>query len=384
MANPEHVALVQQGARVIAAWRETHPGTRLDLEQANLEGMHLRGVNLQGANLQQARLQEADLEGANLQQASLRAAYLVGASLQHARLQQARLVRANLEQARLQWARLHKAHLHGAYLQEAHLQEANLQGAYLLWTYLVGAHLDGARLEQADLQWANLQHANLAGAQLQEANLHEVVLGYTTFDNTNLNGTWGLDTCRHQDTSSLDLATLAQSGVLPESFLRGCGWSEALIGSIAGLLQEQPWQPVIERSVAFPPACYQAGLAMLTYCGTLLHQQHPDIPTTIRIEQAGLIVRLLVEAPAAQRDTVEQTLQAYGLVVAGQQTPDALLVDPLQTQRLQQKLASIETEWRRMHDGFSPPAPPGAPEILPVAEVLPQLRQLVGNALCDL
>jgi hypothetical protein len=135
--------------------------------------------------------------------------------------------------------------------------------------------------------------------------------------------------------------------------------------------------------MAFPPAYYQAGLVLLACCGTLLHQQHPDMPMKIRIEQADLVVRLLVEIPAAYCGTVEQTLQAYGLVVAGQQTPDALLVDPLHAWQLQQKLVGLETEWYRMYDEFSQPTLPGAPQILPVAEGLHQLRQLVGNALGD-
>jgi hypothetical protein len=62
---------------------------------------------------------------------------------------------------------------------------------------------------------------------LQAANLHESVLGRTIFDRTNLSGALGLDTCRHQCLSALDHGTLAQSGNLPESFLRGCGWSKS-------------------------------------------------------------------------------------------------------------------------------------------------------------
>lgn len=36
MANPEHVALVKKGAESFAAWRESHPTTRLDLAGADL------------------------------------------------------------------------------------------------------------------------------------------------------------------------------------------------------------------------------------------------------------------------------------------------------------------------------------------------------------
>jgi uncharacterized protein YjbI with pentapeptide repeats len=177
MAHPEHVALVQQGATAIAAWRDAHPGERLHLAEADLAGANLRGANLHGARLSGAILDGADLVGVNLQQADLRAASLVEADLTGARLQHASLVRAHLARARLPWARLPRAHLHGAHLHEAHLQEANLQRAYLVGTDLSGADLHGAYLERADLQWANLQETNLRGARLQEANLHESVVG---------------------------------------------------------------------------------------------------------------------------------------------------------------------------------------------------------------
>ena len=66
MANPAHVAFVQQGAAAMTAWREGHPEARLDLEKAALQGLNLRGVTLQGA-----QLHEADLAGANLERADL-------------------------------------------------------------------------------------------------------------------------------------------------------------------------------------------------------------------------------------------------------------------------------------------------------------------------
>ena len=89
--------------------------------------------------------------------------------------------------------------------------------------------MEGAHLEGANLQWANLQEAHLERAHLQETNLQETVLGHTTFEDTNLKEARGLETCRHQGASTLDFGTLAKSGILPESFLRGCGWPEDLI-----------------------------------------------------------------------------------------------------------------------------------------------------------
>jgi uncharacterized protein YjbI with pentapeptide repeats len=239
LAHPEHVALVQQGAAAIIAWREAHPGERLYLAEADLSGANLRGANLHGARLAGAVLDGADLVGANLQWADLRAASLVEANLTGARLQHASLVRAHLARARLSWAHVPRAHLHGAHLRQAHLQRANLQWAYLVGADLSGADLRGADLERADLQWANLQETLLTGARLREANLHESIMGSTVFGHTHLHGAQGLHTCRHQAPSSLDVGTCACSGSLPADFLRGCGWSDAQVASLVGHLQDR-------------------------------------------------------------------------------------------------------------------------------------------------
>lgn len=383
-ARPEHVELVQQGTAAIAAWRDAHPGERLYLAQADLAGANLRGANLQGARLSEASLDGADLVGANLQQADLRAASLVEADLTGARLQHASLVRANLARARLPWARLLRAHLHGAYLHAAHLQEANLQQASLVSTNLVGADLCRAYLERADIQWANLQETILRGVRLHEANLHESVMGSTIFGHTHLLGARGLDTCRHQATSPLDVGTLACSGSLPANFLRGCGWSDALLDSLAGRLLEPPMLACIERSLVLPVAYQPVGLYLLTCVGSILRQQHPDISIHCRLAHIGPMIRLLVETPLGTRETVEQTLQAYGGVVAGTQPPEAWLVDPVQANHLRQHLEVAATALR-LTDNISLQSEP-LDVLLPLAatERLRHLRQLVGNALHDL
>lgn len=344
MAHPEHVSLVRQGATAIAAWREAHPGERLRLAQADLAGVDLRGANLHGARLSDAILDGADLVGANLQQADLRAASLVEADLTGARLQHASLVRAHLARARLLWARLLRAHLHGAHLHQAHLQEANLQRAYLVGTDLSGANLRGAYLERADLQWANLQETVLRGARLQEANLHESVVGSTIFGHTQLHDARGLDTCRHQAPSLLDIGTYACSGSLPVAFLRGCGWSETLSASLAGRFQEPSVSACIERSLALPTSYQEAGLLLLTSVSTVLCQQHPDISISCRHTHSGPMVRLLVDTPRGVRDVVEQTLQAYGGGMAEHQPSTAWLYNSGHAPHLRQLVGNALRE----------------------------------------
>jgi hypothetical protein len=96
MANPDHVAIVKQGAGRIRQWREKHLYETLDLRNADLDRANLQGANLQGATLQGAILTAANLQGATL----------VGATLQDADLGE-----ANLHSANLAWVRkAHKAY----------------------------------------------------------------------------------------------------------------------------------------------------------------------------------------------------------------------------------------------------------------------------------
>jgi hypothetical protein len=76
MANPEHLAILQQGVEKWNGWREANrdvkPDREADLTEANLSFADLSGANLTAASLNPAaklhgtNLSEADLNGANL------------------------------------------------------------------------------------------------------------------------------------------------------------------------------------------------------------------------------------------------------------------------------------------------------------------------------
>ena len=140
----------------------------------------------------------------------------------------------------------------------------------------------------------------------------------------------------------------------------------------------------IERSLALPTAYQQGGLSLLASVSTVLRQQHPDIPIHCRLTHSGPMVRLLIDTPGGAREMVEQTLQAYGGVVAEHQPPAAWLVDPVQAHHLHQHLEDAATALRLTYDVSLRSEPPDVPLPLTVAERLHHLRQLVGNALHDL
>ena len=153
MADPEHLAKLEEGVEAWNAWRKKCPGIVPDLEGAEFQRANLEGAHLQRANLQGADFLEANLKGANL-----RAAHLEDASLWEAKLQGADLERANLKGASL-WA---------ANLKSANLMETNLQGAYLMAANLKSANLFEANLESANVtaikfnRWARYRAIRIA------------------------------------------------------------------------------------------------------------------------------------------------------------------------------------------------------------------------------
>jgi hypothetical protein len=147
MANPDHLALLQQGAGIWNDWRRRNPGTLPDLSDADLNGANLRKANLSRANLRKAKFNWADLTEADLTRADLRRAHLSGAGLRGAKLIRARLNRAKL---------------HGTYLGEA----------YLNWADFRGADLSGSQLIQTDISNAILTGSRVYGISAWDLTLN--------------------------------------------------------------------------------------------------------------------------------------------------------------------------------------------------------------------
>ncbi|NEQ50738.1 MAG: toll/interleukin-1 receptor domain-containing protein [Leptolyngbya sp. SIO3F4] len=201
MANEEYLERLKQGVEEWNRWYKNTPEALPKLMGPNFVGPLTHG---------------ADLNGAELNKAELTGAYLVGAQLIGANLNNAILFNANLTGANLS-----EANLSGVNLSEANLSGVNLQGANLF-----NANLGGVTLHSANLSYANFSHANL----------FETVLS-----NLDLSSVQGLETCRHDGPSIIDHRTLALSGQLPLSFLRGVGLPDTYIDYIPSLFN-QPLQ----------------------------------------------------------------------------------------------------------------------------------------------
>ena len=122
--------------------------------------------------------------------------------------------------------------MHEAYLREASLAGADLTGADLWFARLFEVDLTNALLREADLTGTVLIRADLRGVDLTGAHLRETAF----IDCRHLHEAVGLVQVDHAGPSTLDARTLRASAArLPESFLRGAGYTAEEIRQLPAL-----------------------------------------------------------------------------------------------------------------------------------------------------
>lgn len=79
---------------------------------------------------------------------------------------------------------------------------------------------------------------------------------------------------------------------------------------------------VIDRSIVFTSEYHQAGLDILSYFGTYLREQYPQESASVKIEQQGLTVRMIIETESGRSEIVEKALHEYELIVTRAAPPE--------------------------------------------------------------
>lgn len=74
---------------------------------------------------------------------------------------------------------------------------------------------------------------------------------------------------------------------------------------------------VINKSIEFPPEYHQAGIGILNFFSTYLNENYPNQNATVRIEQNGLNVRMVVESSDGNSEVIEKALHEYELIMSG-------------------------------------------------------------------
>jgi uncharacterized protein YjbI with pentapeptide repeats len=230
MANPQHLAALDQGVESWNAWRQRNPETRPDLREA-----HFRKRDLVKVDLSRSDLTDANLRGAFLRRADLSHALLVGSDLTGAYLMGANLCDANISEAKLTGANLRgmiaaRGNFVGADLASADLSAVNVASATFARANLYRVRLRAADLTGACFRGANMWEADITDAVVANADFSFAEFGRTTLGFLDLQKTQGLVDIVHGGPSSLGIETLQQSsGEIPEQFLRGIGISDNFI-----------------------------------------------------------------------------------------------------------------------------------------------------------
>lgn len=192
MANPEHVAILEQGVKAWNQWRKKQPNIQPDLSRANLYEQKLSGINFSQT-------------------------YLYGASLFRTSLHRAQFI---------------EAHLHDADLSASSLNDTDFTDAFFSRTNLTKADMNGANFFRARLREVSFVRGNLDNAILTEATLEQ-----SLFEGVDLRKVKGLETVKHLGPSIIGLDTIIRShGKIPEVFLRGAGMQEPIIEQIPALI----------------------------------------------------------------------------------------------------------------------------------------------------
>ncbi len=208
MANPEHLAIVQQGGRALWQWRKLNRGVFMDLSDADL-----RETPVGESVLPATWLDGADLTGANLSGMYITSLVARNASLRGANLQAAVLWFSDMS---------------GADLTDANLQQC----------YMHAVDLRSAKLIHSDLMTAALNDANVAGADFTGS-----LWGSTMTGRVDLSNALGLGEVEHRGSSYISTETMVWGGGIPPlAFFRRSGVPQAFLDQLPSLRQRQAYQ----------------------------------------------------------------------------------------------------------------------------------------------
>ncbi len=168
MANPEHLAKLNEGVDEWNAWRKRKKVKSPDLSKAILNDRPLHKYNLQGANLMQASLVDCHLRGANLDGADLQRANLLRASFGDTSL-----VGANLTRVSAMVTNFSLADMTRAQLSSANLMFSRFKSTKLFQANFIGANLNQTIFVDTDLREANLNGCAVYGISAWNVKLRD-------------------------------------------------------------------------------------------------------------------------------------------------------------------------------------------------------------------
>ncbi len=94
----------------------------------------------------------------------------------------------------------------------------------------------------------------------------------------------------------------------------------------------------IDKYIEFPPELYLSGITILEYFESVVRKKYSGVDIRVRIEQQGLIIKMLIEMPDGIKEEIEKTLQEYGMLIKGKISPDDFFDNKADVIELKQQL----------------------------------------------
>lgn len=138
---------------------------------------------------------------------------------------------------------------------------------------------------------------------------------------------------------------------------------------------------IIMRMIEFSPEHYQAGMSILSYFNKFLTNKYPQKEVKIKIEQDGLIVRMIIETKEGDKEIVEEILNSYGLIVKGEMKPEDFLDNKIHILELKQQLRLAYVQLETQKDLMRISEKQFGQRVISLEEEVMWLRGHVGNLL---
>ena len=229
MANPEHLAILQDGVQAWNKWK------KVSYAQPDLSGADLWRTlgcgNFSGIDFSYTNLSGAQI-GSRLPNDCFGELELLPGD--YACLDDANLSHADLSGASIRLAVCNRASFYQTDLTNANFEHSDLGGALLA----------EAKCTSAIMRWCRFDYARLRDMELAQTILEGSSFHETLISNVDLSHSLGLEHCRHNGPSVVDVRTLLRSKRIPRSFLVGCGFPDAFIDFWSSAVK----QPVQEHS----------------------------------------------------------------------------------------------------------------------------------------
>ena len=211
MVDSSHLTILESGNEAINHWIEQNPGKSLDLSRAELSRRTIRERNFSGANCKDASFYYADVDGSKFVNANLEKACFLGGSAMRADFSKANLYMADMRASFLTRANFSDASLHKSNLFAANMTYTDCTNAKITNADATSVNFAASNLTNTDFSYTELLRTVFDSSSLAQTDFSNALMIGTIFVDCDLSSCKGLDTVKHDGSSSIDYASISKT-----------------------------------------------------------------------------------------------------------------------------------------------------------------------------